>query len=70
MTGPRPRSEVALCKLLECMNYQIACAPVGSEARVIGEELHRLAAEIALAVVARSEAYQAAPWGDDAKGGA
>ena len=70
MTGPRPRSEVALCKLLECMNYQIACAPVGSEARVIGEELHRLAAEIALAVVARSEAYQAAPWGDDAQGGA
>jgi len=54
-----------LVKLLACASYQIADAPAGSEARVIGEELHRLAAEIALALVSRTEAYQAAPWGDD-----
>lgn len=65
MSGPRPRSEVGLVKLLVCLAYQIADAADGSEARVIGDELHRLSAELALAVVARSEAYQAAPWGDD-----
>lgn len=67
MGGPRPRSEVALVKLLVCLAYQIADAPTGSEAATIGQELHRLSAELALAMVARSDAYQAAPWGDDAR---
>lgn len=64
-TPPNGRSEVALVKLLVCLAYQIADAPDGSEAATIGDELHRLAAEIALGIVSRTEGYQRAPWGDD-----
>jgi len=60
----RPRTEEGLVKLLVCLSYQIDDAPEGSEAAHIGEDLRRLAAEVALGIVTRTESYQRAAWGD------